>query len=72
LRGIPPEVAEHHPDVRGRSSLERPSRRIGEHGLDDEVRCFFVARDATRSGRDTIWLTLFRSAGSKLGGPPAS
>ena len=47
--------------------------RIGEHGLEYEVRCFLVdlaASDATRSELNSVWLTLFRRAGVKLGGPP--
>lgn len=69
------KVAERHPNVAAHPAPSVLLMRIGEHGLEYEVRCFLVdlaASDATRSELNTIWLTLFRRAGIKLGGPPAA
>ncbi|AWN53147.1 DUF3772 domain-containing protein [Methylobacterium sp. 17Sr1-1] len=69
------KVAERHPNVAAHPAPSALLMRIGEHGLEVEVRCFLVdlaASDATRSELNTIWLTLFRRAGIKLGGPPAA
>ncbi|MGX7707146.1 DUF3772 domain-containing protein [Methylobacterium sp. Gmos1] len=68
------KVAERHPNVAVHPAPSVLLMRIGEHGLEYEVRCFLVdlaASDATRSELNTIWLTLFRRAGIRLGGPPA-
>ncbi|KMO32735.1 hypothetical protein VQ03_26005 [Methylobacterium tarhaniae] len=68
------KVVERHPNVAAHPAPSALLMRIGEHGLEYEVRCFLVdlaASDATRSELNTIWLTLFRRAGIKLGGPPA-
>ncbi|MGF3022327.1 DUF3772 domain-containing protein [Methylobacterium aquaticum] len=67
------KVAERHPNVAASPAPSALLMRIGEHGLEYEVRCFLVdlaASDATRSELNTIWLTMFRRAGIKLGGPP--
>ncbi|MET7247704.1 DUF3772 domain-containing protein [Methylobacterium sp. EM32] len=69
------KVAERHPNVAAHPAPSILLMRIGEHGLEYEVRCFLVdlaASDATRSELNTIWLTLFRRAGIRLGGPPAA
>ncbi len=69
------KVVERHPNVAAHPAPSALLMRIGEHGLEYEVRCFLVdlaASDATRSELNTIWLTLFRRAGIKLGGPPAA
>ncbi len=73
LHEILMKVVERHPNVAATPAPSALLMRIGEHGLEYEVRCFLVdlaAGDATRSELNTIWLTLFRRAGIKLGGPP--
>ncbi|TGE02407.1 DUF3772 domain-containing protein [Methylobacterium nonmethylotrophicum] len=67
------KVAERHPNVAQSPAPTALLMRIGEHGLEYEVRCFLIdlaAGDATRSELNAVWLTLFRRAGIKLGGPP--
>ncbi|KMO40202.1 hypothetical protein VQ02_08390 [Methylobacterium variabile] len=69
------KVAERHPNVAENPAPTALLMRIGEHGLEYEVRCFLVdlaASDTTRSELNSVWLTLFRRAGIRLGGPPAA